>query len=131
VRLFDELKARTLELSESLDQQTATSEVLSGLGTIARTHQPALRFAASGKFALWIFLFSDLGGSLRHQSLNFVERPDQHPKRLAVAAAPGRWNATTTVAVDGFPVQDGILPPQTRSEAIKAPRALASMVTPG
>jgi hypothetical protein len=41
-------------------------------------------------------LFSDLGGSLRHQSLNFVERPDQHPKRLAVAAAPGRWNATTT-----------------------------------
>jgi GAF domain-containing protein len=39
-RLFDEVKARTLELSESLEQQTATSEVLSVISNLAGELEP-------------------------------------------------------------------------------------------
>ena len=45
VRLFDEVQARTEELSESLRQQTATADVLQG-------HQPLrLRFANGARHA--------------------------------------------------------------------------------
>jgi GAF domain-containing protein len=39
-RLFDEVQARTRELSESLEQQTATSEVLSVISTSAGELEP-------------------------------------------------------------------------------------------
>src|SRR5262249_20363698 len=40
VRLFDEVQARTREVSESLEQQTATSEVLSVISTTTGNLQP-------------------------------------------------------------------------------------------
>jgi K+-sensing histidine kinase KdpD len=43
VRLFDEVQARTAELSESLEQQTATSEVLSVISSSPAELEPGLR----------------------------------------------------------------------------------------
>jgi GAF domain-containing protein len=40
VRLFDEVQARTLELSESLEQQTATTEVLGAISSLAGELEP-------------------------------------------------------------------------------------------
>ena len=40
VRLFEEVQARTLELSESLEQQTATAEVLSVISNLAGELEP-------------------------------------------------------------------------------------------
>src|SRR5262249_38148839 len=46
VRLFDEVQARTRELSEALEQQTATSEILGGIAASPPNIQPVLQAGA-------------------------------------------------------------------------------------
>jgi GAF domain-containing protein len=63
VRLFDEVQARTRELSESLEQQTATSEVLSVISTTTGNLQPvfetllgnATRLCDGNYGAMWLW----------------------------------------------------------------------------
>src|ERR1700746_547523 len=43
VRLFDEVEARTRELSEALEQQTATSEVLQGISRAPGALEPVFQ----------------------------------------------------------------------------------------
>src|SRR5262249_8145807 len=46
VRLFDEVQARTRELSEALEQQTATSEILGVIAASPTNIQPVLQAVA-------------------------------------------------------------------------------------
>jgi len=48
VRLFDEVQARTRELSESLEQQTATSEILSVISNSLTDTQPVFDAIVEG-----------------------------------------------------------------------------------
>ena len=69
VRLFDELQARTRELTESLEQQTATSEVLSVIsrspGELGSVFQVMLENATRLCEAKFGHLYLHEGGALR------------------------------------------------------------------
>src|SRR5262249_48730715 len=60
VRLFDEVQARTRELSESLEQQTATSEVLKVISSSAGQLEPVFETMLGNATRLWWATFCSL-----------------------------------------------------------------------
>src|SRR5262249_8774921 len=79
VRLFDEVQARTRDLSESLEQQTATSEVLSAIssspGDLEPVFQAKLGHATRICAAKFGVMFSSQDGALRPAAELNVPRP--------------------------------------------------------
>jgi two-component system NtrC family sensor kinase len=68
-RLFDEVQARTRELSESLEQQTATSEVLRAISTAPTDVQPVFETIVRNAVSLCGSLFANVfrfDGELLH-----------------------------------------------------------------
>src|SRR5262249_5824735 len=96
VRLFDEVQARTRELSESLEQQTATSDVLQVISTSPGELQPvfeamlanATRLCEASYGALWlserdafraVALHGPLPAAYTEQVKGALFRPDPDP----------------------------------------------------
>src|SRR5207237_8896644 len=69
VRLFDEVQARTWELSEALEQQTATSEILRVISTSPTDVKPVFETMVQNAVALCGSLFANVfrfDGKLLH-----------------------------------------------------------------
>ena len=99
VRLFDEVQARTRELTEALDQQTATSEVLSVISSSPTDIQPVLdailqtagRLCAS-EYALFFRLQDGkyhVAGS-NNAEAEFVKYLSEHPISPSRGSLVGR-----------------------------------------
>jgi two-component system, NtrC family, sensor kinase len=111
-RLFDEVKARTEELSESLQQQTATSEVLKVISRSAFDLKSVLDTLVESAARLcdadhaWLFRRD---GEVYHWTASFGHSKEEHEsiKRymLTLVWSPGRGSATERSMLEGQPVQ--------------------------
>jgi GAF domain-containing protein len=129
VRLFDEVQARTRDLSESLEQQTATSEVLGIISSSPGELQPvfdamlesAIRICAAKFGALYLCE----GGEFQLVAMNGIPpevaaKLQRGPRRVLPITALGRVAATReTVHIADvqsepgyFEVPPGFTPPQ-------------------
>ena len=83
-RLFEEVQARTKELSESLEQQTATSEILQVISNSLNDTQPV--FDAIVQSGLKLF-----PGALVSVALRYGDRstPRPLPRRIRLSSKPG------------------------------------------
>ena len=98
VRLFDEVQARTRELTESLEQQTATSEVLAS-SPLARRAAAGVRGHAGERDA-------HLRGELRHDlALRGAMLPRRRAARCAACALPSYGSANRSSAEPGDAVE--------------------------
>jgi GAF domain-containing protein len=108
VRLFEGVQARTRELSEALERQTATSEILSEINRSPGDLQPVFATLLDNAIkicgAAYGILYRYADGmceaiAMRGVPPAFAEYLRSNPHRLSEATAPGR------AAVTGRPVQ--------------------------
>jgi two-component system, NtrC family, sensor kinase len=98
VRLFDEVQARTRELSESLERQTATSEVLEVISSSPGELEPVFNAMLEKAVALCQAKFGNLvlfeDGELRMVALHGAPRPYEDLRRrdpiVPISAVLGR-----------------------------------------
>ena len=97
VRLFDEVQARTAELSESLEQQTAASEVLSVISSSVSDVQPVFetiaRSAARVCDARFCNVFRFDGGLIHFGATHGYEGEAIEALKRAYPVVPGRKSA--------------------------------------
>jgi GAF domain-containing protein len=105
-RLFDEVQARTRDLTESLEQQTATSEVLQVISSSAGELQPVFRSMLSNALRICdakfgnLLLFDGEGFSLAesyHSPASYAELYKNGPRRPGPHTGLGRLMATKQV----------------------------------
>ncbi|MET0630204.1 MAG: GAF domain-containing protein [Xanthobacteraceae bacterium] len=109
VRLFDEVQARTRELSESLEQQTATSEVLrvisSSPGELEPVFQAMLENATRICEAKFGLLFLSDGDAFRTAAMHNAPPPLVEARRREVLFRPPPHTALGRMALSKQPVQ--------------------------
>ncbi|HET8545247.1 MAG TPA: GAF domain-containing protein, partial [Pseudolabrys sp.] len=105
VRLFDEVQARTAELSESLEQQTATSEVLSVISSSVSDVQPVFetiaRSAARVCDARFCNVFRFDGQLIHFAATHGYEGDAIEALKRAYPIAPGRKSAAARAVLNG------------------------------
>ena len=120
VRLFDEVQARTRELSESLQQQTATAEVLKVISRSAFDLQTVLDTLVASAARL---CEADKGvifkreGDVYRWSANFGTSPELEEFAKAHPFTPGRNSVTSRVGLEGKTVHlaDVLADPEYRA----------------
>ena len=105
VRLFDEVQARTAELSESLEQQTATSEVLSVISSSVSDVQPVFetiaRSAAHVCDARFCNVFRFDGQLIHFAATHGYEGEAIEALKRAYPITPGRKSAAARAVLNG------------------------------
>ena len=103
VRLFDEVQARTAELSESLQQQTATADVLKAISRSTFDLQPVLDTLAESAAKLCdadTSVIFKRDGDLYRWSANYGNLPEAAVFAKANPFMPGRDSVTGRVALE-------------------------------
>jgi GAF domain-containing protein len=108
VRLFDEVQARTHQLSESLEQQTATSEILRVISTSPTDVQPVFETIVRNAVSLCSSLFANVfrfDGELLHFAAGHNVGPSyvellraKYPMRPDFSQVSGRALITKSIA---------------------------------
>src|SRR5262249_18391925 len=108
VRLFDEVQARTRDLSESLQQQTATADVLKVVSRSVSELQPVLdtlvETAAHICNAEMAFIFRREGDVYR-LAANSGFSPEYEAFVKTLSVSPGRGTVIARTALEGRVVQ--------------------------